>query len=90
SINDRGQVTNERHSETVDSLDSDSVRVTTQLQAIDEGAVLVKGGNNFDFDHAERFIKNAPSGTTATWQDNPDNWKNNVGSFTKTVTVTLP
>lgn len=90
SINDRGQVTNERHSETVDSLDSDSVRVTPQLQAIDEGAVLVKGGNNFDFDHAERFIKNVPSGTTATWQDNPDNWKNNVGSFTKTVTVTLP
>ncbi|MEJ7528240.1 hypothetical protein, partial [Staphylococcus lugdunensis] len=30
SINDRGQVTNERHSETVDSLDSDSVRVTPQ------------------------------------------------------------
>ncbi|WP_435056198.1 hyperosmolarity resistance protein Ebh [Staphylococcus pasteuri] len=90
SINDRGQVTNERHSETVDSLDSDSVRVTPQLQAIDEGAVLVKGGNNFDFDHAERFIKNVPSGATATWQDNPDNWKNNVGSFTKTVTVTLP
>ncbi|WP_424842390.1 hyperosmolarity resistance protein Ebh [Staphylococcus pasteuri] len=90
SINDRGQVTNERHSETVDSLDSDSVRVTPQLQAIDEGAVLVKGGNNFDFDHAERFIKNVPSGATATWQDNPDNWKNTVGSFTKTVTVTLP
>lgn len=90
SLNDRGQVTNERHSETVDSLDSDSVRVTPQLQAIDEGAVLVKGGNNFDFNHAERFIKSAPNGTIATWQDNPDNWKNNVGSFTKTITVTLP
>ncbi len=90
SLNNRGQVTNERHSETVDSLDSDSVRVTPQLQAIDEGAVLVKGGNNFDFNHAERFIKSAPNGTIPTWQDNPDNWKNNVGSFTKTVTVTLP
>ncbi|MBR8935441.1 hyperosmolarity resistance protein Ebh, partial [Staphylococcus aureus] len=70
--------------------DSASVHVTPQLQATTEGAVFIKGGDDFDFGHVERFIQNPPHGATVAWHDSPDTWKHTVGNTHKTVVVTLP
>ncbi|MBR8892655.1 hyperosmolarity resistance protein Ebh, partial [Staphylococcus aureus] len=72
------------------SNDSASVHVTPQLQATTEGAVFIKGGDDFDFGHVERFIQNPPHGATVAWHDSPDTWKHTVGNTHKTVVVTLP
>ena len=68
-------------------FDSDPVRVTPQLHAIPDGAHFIKDDTQNDFSSAARYIDQLPQGATAVWQDNADNWKNNVGNFTKTAVV---
>ncbi|MBO2783150.1 hyperosmolarity resistance protein Ebh, partial [Staphylococcus aureus] len=87
---EHGQVVTVTRNESVDSNDSASVLVTPQLQATTEGAVFIKGGDDFDFGHVERFIQNPPHGATVAWHDSPDTWKHTVGNTHKTVVVTLP
>ncbi|WP_374955507.1 hyperosmolarity resistance protein Ebh [Staphylococcus sp. UMB0328] len=88
--NNQGQVQDVTQDITVDSFDSDPVRVTPQLHAIPDGAHFIKDDTQNDFSSAARYIDQLPQGATAVWQDNADNWKNNVGNFTKTAVVTLP
>ncbi len=88
--NNQGQVQDVTQDITVDSFESDPVRVTPQLHAIPDGAHFIKDDTQNDFSSAARYIDQLPQGATAVWQDNADNWKNNVGNFTKTAVVTLP
>ncbi|WP_141709895.1 hypothetical protein, partial [Staphylococcus aureus] len=85
-----GQVVTVTRNESVVSNDSASVLVTPQLQATTAGAVFIKGGDDFDFGHVDRFIQNPPHGATVAWHDSPDTWKHTVGNTHKTVVVTLP
>ena len=87
---EHGRAIDVTRNESVDSNDSASVHVTPQLQATTEGAVFIKGGDDFDFGHVERFIQNPPHGATVAWHDSPDTWKHTVGNTHKTVVVTLP
>ena len=59
---EHGRAIDVTRNESVDSNDSASVHVTPQLQATTEGAVFIKGGDDFDFGHVERFIQNPPHG----------------------------
>ncbi|WP_415918637.1 hyperosmolarity resistance protein Ebh [Staphylococcus warneri] len=88
--NQQGQVEEVSGPESVESPDSASVTVTPQLHAVTDGVNVIKGDSNFDFSSASRFIDQLPQGASAVWEDNADNWKNNVGSFTKVAIVTLP
>lgn len=88
--NDQGQVVDVTERKQIDSNHSASVRVTPQLQPTSTGPIYIKGDTNFDFGHVERFIQNVPRGATVAWQDNANNWKNNVGSYNKVAVVTLP
>lgn len=60
---EHGRAIDVTRNESVDSNDSASVHVTPQLQATTEGAVFIKGGDDFDFGHVERFIQNPPHGS---------------------------
>ena len=88
--NSQGQVEDVTQDITIDLFDSNPVHVTPQLHAISEGAHFIKDDTQNDFSSAARYIDHLPQGATAVWQDNADNWKNNVGNFTKTAVVTLP
>ena len=88
--NSQGQVEDVTQNITIDSFDSNPVHVTPQLHAISEGAHFIKDDAQNDFSSAARYIAHLPQGASAVWQDNADNWKNNVGNFTKTAVVTLP
>lgn len=88
--NDQGQVVDVTERKQIDSNYSSTVRVTPQLQPTTSGPAYIKGDTQFDFGHVERFIQNVPRGATVSWQDNANNWKNNVGSYNKVAVVTLP
>ncbi len=87
--NSSGIASNTTEDISVFSENSDQVNVTAGMQAKNDGIKIIKG-TNYNFNDFNSFISNIPAHSTLTWNEEPNSWKNNIGTTTKTVTVTLP
>ena len=87
--NSSGIASNTTEDISVFSENSDQVNVTAGMQAKNDGIKIIKG-TNYNFNDFNSFISNIPAHSTLTWNEEPNTWKNNIGTTTKTVTVTLP
>ena len=64
------------------SENSDQVNVTAGMQAKNDGIKIIKG-TNYNFNDFNSFISNIPAHSTLTWNEEPNSWKNNIGTTTK-------
>ena len=87
--NSSGVASNTTEDISVFSETSDQVNVTAGMQAKNDGIKIIKG-TNYNFNDFNSFISNIPAHSTLTWNEEPNSWKNNIGTTTKTVTATLP
>ena len=87
--NSSGIASNTTEDISVFSETSDQVNVTAGMQAKNDGIKIIKG-TNYNFNDFNSFISNIPAHSNLTWNEEPNSWKNNIGTITKTVTATLP